>query len=240
MRFFLILTALFLSSCLSSPPIPKDEIVIGIETYPQEMDPRKTVEALPSKIFKLIYSGLFKFNDNLELVTDLAESYQWNANTLEVKLKSGVLFHDESPLTAGDVAATYESLKTIPTPYASLWDDLQKIEIITENQVNFVFKKRTPLLLTQLTFPILKITPNQTEFKPIGTGPYQFESSVLNEKITLNKFEHYFGGAEKVKNKHLVFRTIMDDTLRALELMKGRLDMVQNAIAPVLVGELEV
>src|SRR5687768_15795793 len=48
----------------------------------------------------LIFSGLFRPNENLEPVPDLAERYQWSEDgkTLEVTLRKDVRFHDGVPL----------------------------------------------------------------------------------------------------------------------------------------------
>ncbi|MBX7147444.1 ABC transporter substrate-binding protein [bacterium] len=234
MKFSSLIFLLLLSSCHVAP-VSKDEIVVGIETYPQELDPRKTVEALPAKVFKLLYAGLFTFDEKLNLVPELAQSYAFKENRLEITLKSDVLFHDGTILTSADVKATYESLPAVNSPYAALWNDLDKIEAPDNHHVVFFLKNKTPIFLTQLTFPILKLTGNT--FNPVGTGPYRLESTVLNEKVVLTRFDEYFG--EKAKNKKIILRTILDDTLRSLELMKGRLDIVQNAVPPVLVSALE-
>src|SRR3990167_6481492 len=69
-------------------------LVVGLEAYPQQLDPRFLTEANASKINHLIYNGLFQINNKLEIVPDLALDYQIkNDKEVYVTLKSGIFFH---------------------------------------------------------------------------------------------------------------------------------------------------
>ena len=56
-------------------------------------------------ISKLIYNSLFDYTDDLNVQPELAESYEVNTDRayVDITLKDGVLWHDGTELTAGDV-----------------------------------------------------------------------------------------------------------------------------------------
>ncbi|MFC7556887.1 ABC transporter substrate-binding protein [Pseudoroseomonas wenyumeiae] len=58
-----------------------------------------------------LYNGLLKFDAQMRLVPDLAESFRVaDDGVLEFRLRAGVKFHDGSDLTADDVKFTIERL----------------------------------------------------------------------------------------------------------------------------------
>ena len=64
-----------------------------------------------------IFNGLLKFDADMKIVPDLAESYKVvDPTILEFKLRSGVTFHDGSPLSADDVNFTFERIADRNSP----------------------------------------------------------------------------------------------------------------------------
>ena len=73
------------------------------------LDPAKASLIPENYIMYGIFNALLKFNDKMEVVGDLAESFQSiDANTLEFKLRRGVKFQDGSDFTADDVKFSIE------------------------------------------------------------------------------------------------------------------------------------
>lgn len=210
-------------------------IVIGVEAYPEKLDPRTGVDALSSKIGKLLYNGLFKLNENLEVVPDLAENVKRISPTvLEIKIRENIFFHNGKKFGSEDVLATYESIRnpSLQSPYRSIFEKIKKVEVLSPSAVRLILTEPFSPILTSLVMGILPAEIARGTFQPVGTGPYRFGSERKKEKLTLKRFDNYFGG--ETKNEEVHFRTIFDDTLRTLELIQGRLDIVQNAIPYVL------
>ena len=65
-------------------------------------------------ISKLIYNSLFDYTDDLNVQPELAESYEVNTDRayVDITLKDGVLWHDGTELTAGDVRFTVNAIKS--------------------------------------------------------------------------------------------------------------------------------
>jgi len=245
MRWMICLTVLFLFlSCHRSVPKDPGTLVIGVESYPENSDPRLAVDALSSKVNRLLYNGLFKLGENLEVMLDLAEKVSHLKETvIEITLRDNVFFHNGKKLTTRDVRATYQSILNPKkrSPHRSVFEKIKKIELIDDRTLRLELKEPFAPLTTSLTIGILPeelaMSEEDQDFVPIGTGPYRFVEARTREKIVLARFENYFG--PKPKNKSLVFRSIYDDTLRTLEVIQGRLDIVQNAIPYVLLSAIK-
>lgn len=240
----IILFILFISlsvACHPSRPIGQDTIVVGISSFPEQFDPRLSTDSSSQKINKLIFSGLLKKNNKLNLVPDLAESYQIvDPETYLFRLKDNIFFHDGTRLTSKDIQATYESMIAgdSQSPFQESLSIIQKIEIPDSLTIIFHLKKPHSPFLTLMSLGILSKefiqTSSQQQHIPVGTGPYYLvQTSDTKDVVHLKRFKNYFGS--KAKTENLIFRVILDSTLRTLELIKGRLDIVQNDIPYVLI-----
>ncbi len=160
----------------------------------------------------LVYSGLFRMDAQLQPQPDLAQSYQWlnDGKTLQVTLRSDARFQDNQPVTADDVVFTYQSAQDPHwhSPLASLFQNIHVLEVDPQT-VQFQLDKPQPALPSDLTLGILPahiwsdVQPNNAQLaeanlKPIGSGPYQFESftrdprgSILSYR--LQRFDGYYG-----------------------------------------------
>lgn len=246
--YFLLLICLTLFNCRAAEPIAKGTIVIGIETAPQSFDPRLPTDSASQKINKLMYNGLLRVDADLQLVPDLALSYQMTDSTTYVfYLRENVVFHNQKKLTSLDVKATYDSMRSIVinSPFKPSLDSIDEIQAPDDATVVFKLKRPNSPFPTLMTIGILPSELATTEknangnaIVPYGTGPYQFDhiSKDLNE-VTITAFADHFAG--RPKNNKLIFRVLTDSTLRTLELKKGRLDLVLNQIPYVLIGALE-
>jgi peptide/nickel transport system substrate-binding protein len=72
--------------------------------------------------------------------------------------------------------------------------------------------------------------------QPIGTGAYRMAELVQDDRLVLQPFASYYGGAPA--NAGLVLKVVPDDTMRALELRKGSVDLVVNDLPPDVVRHL--
>src|SRR3989344_1621505 len=65
-------------------------------------------------ITRLVYSGLFRYHNNFELVGDLAESFTISADQTEytVRLRPNVTWHDGEAFNADDVVFSIRSIQT--------------------------------------------------------------------------------------------------------------------------------
>lgn len=93
-------------------PTQGGKITVGLDIKNLVIDPLG-LTAHPSSIHNLnplLYRGLFKYDNQLQLTTDLAESIEYKEEEKEilVRLKDGLKWQDRTPLTIEDVQYTIE------------------------------------------------------------------------------------------------------------------------------------
>ncbi|MCE9586551.1 peptide ABC transporter substrate-binding protein [Candidatus Uhrbacteria bacterium] len=160
----------------------------------------------------LIFSGLFRPNEHLEPVPDLAERYQWSEDgkTLEVTLRKDIRFHDGVPLTADDVKFTYDAVKN-PAARSPLAGQFSGVSVIRADEftVQFQLPAPDPSFLISLTLGILPAhiwedIPDanahlaDANLKPVGSGPYQVSTFTRDSRgqilhFNLKRFSSFYG-----------------------------------------------
>ncbi len=243
-RTIIFLISLCLLSCQHAPPTRDGIITIGIGAAPLSFDPRLATDAAGQKINKLMYNGLMRVGDDLKLVPDLAASFELQDGTVYTfHLRENIVFHNQKILTSHDVKATYDSMRDVKlaSPFKSNLDIIDEISTPDDKTIVFKIKNVNSPFLTVMT---LGIVPQEiaslpkAEFKPCGTGPYILENVAEDlSEVHLKTFDAHFKGRNK--NNGLVFRVLLDPTLRTLELKKGRLDFALNETPWVLIPALQ-
>ena len=157
-----------------------------------------------SYIVQLVFSSLIKYNKNVELEGDLAESWdiEDEGRVIVFHLRKGVKWHDGAPFTAKDVKFTYECLinPEVPTPYSGDFKMIEAVEIPDDYTVRVIYKEPFAPGLTSWGMPIMPKHLLEgkdlltTEFArdPIGTGPYKFKRWKSGERIDLVSNHEYF------------------------------------------------
>lgn len=172
-------------------PAPGGNYIEGVVGSPQYLNPvlAKTND-LDFDLTKLIFSGLFKYNKNLEIVPDLAKNFTISPDKLNyrIELKDNVFWHDGLKLTADDVLY---SLEIIQNPQLkNPWSDYlpsSKIKKIDEKTLEFVLDKPIPDFLKYLTIgilpqhvwqniPLQQFSLTEYNLKPVGSGPFKFKN----------------------------------------------------------------
>jgi peptide/nickel transport system substrate-binding protein len=154
------------------------------------------------------YSLLVKFDgkDYPKVVPDLAESWTVSANgmTYTFKIRTGVTFHDGSPLTSQDIKASYDRIINPPPGVVSIrkayYSDIGSVE--APNPTTVVFKLKNPMagVLEALASPFnciysaarLKQNPHYPETEILGSGAFTFVDHVKGTSWTGKRFDDYF------------------------------------------------
>jgi len=181
-----------------------------------------------------IFNGLTKLDKNLDVVGDLAESWDISENKLVITfhLKKNVKWHDGYPLTAEDVKFTFDAIMDPKNgcPYTANYKDIKNIEIVDNHTIRFTYEKPYAPALTKLGTGIIPkhILANEdirkSAFKrsPIGTGPYKFVKWKTDEHIILKSNKEYFEHRPYIDRK--VTRIIPNQAMQFIELVSGSID----------------
>lgn len=193
-------------------------------------------------ITRLVYSSLFRLDENLVLQNDLAERYELSSDQKQytIYLRKDVRWHDGQPFTADDVVFTIRSIQTSDygSPLASSFQGVD-IEKVDEATVKFTLKQVYAPFLNILTVGIAPhhvwetIAPKNAALaeqilKPIGTGPFQFAEMAQKRKtgeittFRLVRNEHYYGQRPYLDDMSFVFFPTHEEAMAALT--AGRVD----------------
>ena len=248
-RFFLAVLLLWsvvaVCGCQKATVHGPDELVVGIATEPQNLDPRYGLDAGSLRCYHLMYNGLFRLDDQSNLKPDLAESFRMeNSTEYVIELRRGVLFHNGREMTADDVRFTFESIldERNASPLRNNFAVIKEIRVEEPpNRVRFILRQPYAPFLNDLTQPIIGSPSQKKEAgrqePPPGTGPFRFESRQAGQFIDLAAHHAYFQGKPRLERVRL--RITTDDTTRFLQLKKGEIDFVENGVMPEAVPLLE-
>jgi peptide/nickel transport system substrate-binding protein len=161
------------------------------------------------QLVPFIYEPLFQFDwlKPTETIPWLATKYAWSngGKTLTLTIRSGVKFSNGTPMTASDVAFTFEMLKKNPAM------NLSGLQIDSVSQSGDTVTLTFPTAYYQQFYYVAStyIVPKSiwSKYKnpataentdPIGTGPYVV-SSFSPSGIVLTANPTYWGGEPKIK-----------------------------------------
>ena len=215
-------------------PAHGDTIVVGSIGDASNLIPLLASDASSHQIAGLVYNGLVRYDQNLKLEGELAESWEVSADgqTITFHLRHGVKWHDGAPFTAADVMFTYQLIidpKT-PTAYAGDFVQVKEAKVIDPYTFQVVYEQPFAPALASWGLSILPkhllagkdITKSPLSRHPIGTGPYMFDQWLSGEKIELTANPDYFEGQPYIDRYR--YRIIPDSATMFLELKAGNLD----------------
>jgi len=225
---FIFLGTRFYANHLETVPIAGGEYTEGVVGTPKYINPLyANVSDIDNDLTSLIYSSLFKRDNNGQLIKDLVSQYEISPDNKSyiIKIKDSVKFHNNSILTVDDILFTFNAIKDTQykSPLRSSFTGVE-IERVDDNTIKFILTEPYAAFLDLLTFGILPselwqhIMPTaaslaELNLKPIGSGPYKFKSLVKDKAGNLKaynliSFENYFGGQANIKE--LTFKSFVN------------------------------
>ncbi len=243
------------STVAEDTPMPAAEdrtIVVALAQAPISLDPADHRDRTSETVIRNMFDGLVTRDTRNGVHLELAEEMNWlDDQTLEVRLRRGVLFHDGVEMTSDDVVFTFkrilqENVIEYPEPHSSprrsLIAPLESVEKIDDYTVVMHFNAPWPpamqMLVHQQIVPQHYVEEVGTQGfieHPIGSGPFKFVSASPGLKeIVLERFEDYYGGAPDLLPvgpacvDRVIFRVIPDASTRAAALTIGEVDLIQS------------
>ncbi|MEQ6341662.1 MAG: ABC transporter substrate-binding protein [Gammaproteobacteria bacterium] len=238
-RIFPALIFLFLLVALSACSTPANNSVLrfGLASAPVSLDPRFATDAASTRLNRLLYRQLVDFDSASLPVPSLAAWQEITPVHYRFTLrKEGRVFHDGSRLTATDVKATYDFILAPrnASPHRASLEMIGSIEAPDDNTIDFHLNKPDALFPAKLVIGILParliVGGHPFNQKPIGSGPFSFLDWPEEGRLHLIRV---------TDRQALEFLHVPDPTVRALKLMRGEIDMLQNDLPPELVKYLE-
>ncbi len=243
-RIMLIITALILPlMALSAAPAQaaKDKVVVAFGSNIPTLDPHMHSSRLAHIADWHLYDTLMDRDPKTyKPIPGLASSLRSvNALTWELKLRTGIKFHNGEPFNAEAVKFTIDRVLDPATKSVTrgnfTW--IKEVKVIDEYTVQIITANPFPaaaefLTLAYIVPPKYLKAVGDEEFnrKPIGTGPYKFVEWKKAEHLIVEANPDYWKGSPKgmPKIKTIVFRTIPETTTQIAELLSGGVDIIRN------------
>ncbi len=191
----------------------------------------------------IVFSTLVTLDDDLRTyVPSLAEAFELSEDgtTLTFHLRPGVTWHDGEPVTASDVAFTFERVRDPATgfPNEQYWERYVSVSVIDDLTVEFgLIPHANPLdpwramaiaprhLLEDVPPGDLASHPFSTQC-PVGNGPFRFVEHLEGQSWTFSaNTAHAAALGGRPYLDRVVYRIIPDQTTLASELMTGAIDV---------------
>lgn len=235
------------------------EVVLEVLSEAVELDPHGSNDVPSANVQHNIFETLVVRNfDTGEIEPLLAESWEYVDDlTLQLKLRTGVKFHDGTDFNAEAVKANLDRLldPKVASPRATNFEPIESVTVVDESTVQIKTKTPYGALLAALTHPgSLMMSPATIEedykqagddasqlrkfvnANPVGTGFLKFDSWEPGKEIRLVKNEEYWGGA--VAYDSAVFKTVPESATRAADLEVGNAHII-DPVQPTEVPQVE-
>lgn len=204
------------------------EIIIGSPWAPKSADPYTGGYYL---LRNCVVETLVSVDYEGKLAPGLAESWEVSDDglTWTFHLREGVKFHDGTPFNADAMKSSLERtiekaavFKKVPIDSMETKDDYT-LKITTKEP----FAPLPAYLTKGESAPISSSSFDEKGkfLKPVGTGPFKFESWIPKEELVLVKNDEYWG--TKPKLDKVVYKGIPEAPTRILMLEAGELNMAR-------------
>jgi peptide/nickel transport system substrate-binding protein len=233
----LAVSALAVTGCAVGPQAGGDDdgdaqtggdLVIGVTTDADTLFPWTATQFQAVNVLQNIYGTLTEFDEDLEVVPGLAESWETSEDglTVTLTLRDDVVFADGSDFDSADVVSSLEAIKDPDTAAVSAANlaavtaidapDAQTVVLTLSAPDAALFSKLAVVTTAMLSSDD---DPAALETEPNGTGPYRFDERTPNQSLTLVASDDWWGGEPGLGS--IEFRVIPDESAIVSALQSG-------------------
>ncbi len=235
--------ALALVALLSPVAFPQGAktLVVGIDSDALTLDPGNFRHRETETILRNMYDGLVTRTPGMEVVPELAVSWERVSDTEWVfYLRDGVTWHDGTPFTAEDVVFTVERtvkegrIGGLTSPRKGLLDPVTDAVALDRLTVKLITSVPYPALLAFLPHTLI-VPKHYVEAvgdayfaeNPLGTGPFRFVRWDKGTQIVMERYDGYYGGSPAIPPvgpapvDRVIFRVLPETSTRIAALRAG-------------------
>ncbi len=212
---------------------------VGLYASNTTLDPHLSVAAVDTHIFVNVFEKLVEFDEKLNLVPALAESWEISKDGREYtfRLRKGVKFHDGTDFNAEAAKFNFDRIMDPKTAsrQRGILEGFKSLEIVDDYTIKLTFEKPFAPLLNYLAEGVgqmispaaVKQYGKDIARRPVGTGAFQFVEWVQDDHVTLKKFLDYWQKGRPYLDE-IIFRPITDETVKLTNLRTGNLDIIDS------------
>jgi ABC-type transport system substrate-binding protein len=208
------------------------------------LDPHTQLGIPAVYVMQNIFQSLVTLNENLEIVPELAESWevQEAGRTYVFHLRRGVQFHDGTPFDAAAVKWNFERLfnPEEAIPLRSYFTAVESVEVVDAHTVKITqqYPSQSLLLPALASYGLsgfMLISPSSYKtwgkkdlmLQPSGTGPFKFVKWNQNQVILLERNAQYWRPGLPYLDR-LEFRIVKEGVTRVAALQRGEVDFANR------------
>jgi peptide/nickel transport system substrate-binding protein len=234
----LLLASLTAFMALSQGLASAQTLRVGLAEDPDVLDPTLARSFVGRIVFSALCDKLFDIDEKLNILPQLASSYEWSADSkaLTLKIRQGVTFHDGEKLDAAAVKFNLERHKNLAgSNRRGELAPVTSIDVIDPSTVRLNLNAPFTPLLAQLSDRAgMMVSPKAATAAgdkfgshPVCSGPFKFAERVAQDRIVLEKFPNYWN-KEAIHFDKVIYTPIPDATVRLANLKSGQLDFIER------------
>jgi peptide/nickel transport system substrate-binding protein len=225
--------------------------IVGVKNNIVTVNPLRAIEAPEYELNSMQYNLLFDFAmDDMSAIPGLAAEVPTEENgglsadglTWTIKIRDDVTWSDGTPLTAGDVAFTYNlildqnwSLFTSYLPFTdsiTATDDTTLVWTTTEPSIAPLIPPWIYILPEHVFGGMTKDEIKQFDnfsadgSAPVTSGPFRLTEWNKDEDWTLEANDDYFGGDPTIDR--VIFKRYTNDETMVADLKAGEIDFAES------------
>jgi peptide/nickel transport system substrate-binding protein len=225
----------------AAAPASSSILTIGVRQDVDSLNPFVGYLVSSYEIFQMAYDTLTDYSPgNFSPTPSLASSWKHSANglTWTFTIRSGVKWSDGVPLTAHDVAYTFNRImhgSAEKTNYGNYVADLKSVTAPNNTTVVMTTKHPDPSMLALAVYILPEhiwknVSEKQvntfTNSQMVGSGPFIMDKRATGQFIRLKANPNYWGGAPHISE--VVFRVFNNDDAMVQALRKGEIDFADD------------
>jgi peptide/nickel transport system substrate-binding protein len=233
------------SATTSAKPNSKITFTVGMTDDIDSLNPFTGIESSAYEIYQLNYETLTDYGQtDFSTKPALAESWDTSADglTWTYHLRAGLKWSDGQPLTAEDVAYTFNRVRSgkyEKTNYGNYVAGLTSVEATDDRTVVMKVKKPTPIMEHLYIYILPEHIWKDIDEKKVkaysndpgsagivGSGPFIVTERKTGQFIRLERNPNYYGTKPKIDE--LVFRIFQNEDSLAQALKRGEIDFADN------------
>lgn len=208
-------------------------LVIAFDGSPTNLDPRIGTDSYSGRIWDLASSGLIKVTPTGDYAPDIAQKWETpDDKTIIFHLNPAAKFQDGRPVTAKDFKFTFDSMmaESFNSPKKSGYASVASFEAPDDHTFVIRLKEPNAGIFDNLTYMLVPqgADPGVFSKKPVLAGAYKVTEFATDERISLEAFPGWVGGAPKIPK--VTVRIVPDATTRVLELRRGSINFAINSV----------
>ena len=236
-KFFTLTLALLAAASLVIPAAARESsraasnsLNIGIAQDFDSLDPDYMTAAGTKEILFNLFEGLVKPTPEGDIIPAVASDIQKSEDglTYTFTLREGVLFHNGDPVTMDDLiySITRRWNSDDTTALLPALSVIDSIEADGQNLIITLTEPSNEFLAAIMNAYIIPAGYTSQETNPVGTGPYRFVSREIQDSLTVERFDDYWGTPGNIEE--ITFKILEGADGLVLGLQSGALDLVAH------------